>query len=442
MLDSKPATFDGYFLSALLALLEEVRLKDGHESQAIIMFEPATADLANALTVALFALHISVYCFAFNAAAGLIVPFKLADLRTNRNDIAVVMIEDMELYLGFIAADPQFAAVQTVLITSEIERSLQELNAGLRFRPRLLFVAPTVEPLLRLNLYAWSIDIDSMALPLTPAELFASHANPAVALFWNDVRRLASPLEIVAGLLPFMHVRQCRDDGECFAFGLHVLLANLLAAHLHTVPRIDFIRTLVTEHFATTAYRSDFSQYANMRDGLFAFSAHDNVTPVDANEALRVTTEMGDVDVFDRVESALIVPYRRRASACGTELQMLEKRLVIFVVWLLIVGVVSGLRYADRERGEFAAIVLNTWAQSTGNSVRPLFAWTLSQCICLCILAVFIILGGAYFSGDMYQNMFSCAPATQIESLNDLNETSLHLFIASESFPDGTRTCV
>lgn len=437
--------FEAYLLQFFLVLLNQFRSKSGLEHlQVIILFEKDTANLANALTMKLFASNTSAHIVQLESETMFNTFSIFAELPTWHEDcIVIAMFEKCILYLDLVAAFPALAVMQTILISHAMRNSeLRALAAGFAVAPRLLLVTPIMEKNHKsqqsLNLHVFPIESPFVPVQLNHTEVFAQHANPAAALFWNDVRHINHPLSFEMDLVPILHIRQCPEGNRCFAFGLHVMLANILATYLNTVPEIEFKRSFVNEYYESTPYRCDFGKYANLRDGLLTFKPNDSVTIVDPVKAIRVGIFKGhfSTDAFDVQEIVLIVPYRRRTLKCGAEMQMLEKRLGIFAVWITLVLVISCLRYADSERSQFSSILLNTWAQSAGNGTQVLFALTLSQRIAVGVLAAFAILGGSYFSGEMYQNMFSCPPQRQIDSLEDFYvNTDLHMLLSIETFP-------
>lgn len=449
MLAPHPTTFDPSFVQTLVILFTQIRIRNGMEqSHAIILCENDTADLANALIISLFAsTSISTHFIVLNSEIMFDNDSNFEQLNQLHEDcIVIALFEHFVLYLDLVAAFTKLAVIQTILISREIQKSaLHLLGAKFTLAPRLLLVTPRStnqlpESLQSLNFHVWSIERPTVAVPLTHGDLFASYRNPAAALFWNDVRRLDGPLAFRDDLVPTVHIRQCPDGHRCFAFGLYVMMANMLATYLHTVAEIEFKRSFITKYYETSPYRSDFARYANLRDGLLTFNAHDSVIIVNPVKAVRFGhpdhAQRNGTSFFAVQDTVFIVPYRRRTSKCGAAVQMLEQRLVFVACWIMLVVMISFLRYADSERREFAAIMLNTWAQSTGNGTKLLYASTLSQRIAVGGLGTFAILWGSIFSGEMYQNSFSCPPPRQIDTTEVFyTNTDLPMFLPIESFP-------
>lgn len=442
-------TVERIFLRALLTLVDQIRTKSGpHQSHFIVMCESDTVQVANAFLVALFAANASAHFIRFdqNADPEPLINLNSTILQRQNDSIVTAFFDNLDLYLDIVANIPKLRVMQTVLIKrAALKSTILFLGAGFTLAPRLLLVstipnitdlAPT-SPLDSLNFHVWSIDTPTVAIPLTHSQLLAPHENSAAEIFWNDVRSLNGPLEFIADLLPIKHIRQCPDEQRCFALGMHVMLANMLAARLRTVPKIEFKRSFVPNYYESTPYRNDFAKYANVRDALLTFNADDSVTTVNTVKGIRISKSEGDTIAFDVVDLQLIVPYRRRLPHCGMEMRTLVKRLGIFGVWMAVVLVLSCLRYADSGRSDFAAIMLNTWAQSIGNAAkRILFAWSMSQRIVVGLLATIAIIGGSYISGELYQNRFRCPVLPQIETGPELfMEKDVHVYLPIESFP-------
>lgn len=370
------------------------------------------------------------------------------------DSLAIVILEDLDIYLQLVGKNINLANMRTVLIST----SLHNLVNMPQDSSRLLFVeynhhVHQVENNASVKMFSWlpgDPNSRQKAYELQDDRVW-DQKDRRTQIFWGTVERLSQAPVFYLDPLPPIHINTCdqSDPENCFVYGLFVMMANLITHRLSEghdpviLPKQVGYNEWYSQFFNHRLKSADFTELRNTRDSLYRPNRrvknitrhHTSLIKLNIDYFIHGSSR---IRPFSTEVVVMVVPQLRNEFRSETFVNVMRMLILTIVASLMVI--VSMVRITNehwkrisghRHRGRgYVQISLDSWARSLGNSQTTLPSLSPVERILRITLAAFAILAGSFISGELMENLVNVIDVKQIETLQEfLHEPYLRLHV-------------